>query len=441
MDRNTFLAEGLLPKFLRYVKIDTASAEGATQTPSTPGQLELARLLKDELLALGLEDARVDDHGFVMATLPATRGVTAPAVGFLAHLDTFPGVPGANVRPVVHRNYQGGEVRLPSGEALTPAEFPALADVIGHDLVTSDGTTLLGADDKAGVAAIMEMLCRLVREGRSHGPVKVAFTPDEEIGTGIGHFDVAAFGATAAYTLDGAGAGELEGENFNARNYRVTIHGISAHTGTARGKMVNAVHLAGEFVGAFPATARPETTSEREGFIHPDEISGNVEKVVLKVLARDFTAEGIAAKDSFLRELSASFSLRYPGARVEIEETGGYRNMKEVLDRSPEVMAFAEEAIRRAGLTPKTRGIRGGTDGARLSFMGLPTPNLSDGSQNVHSRKEWASVQHMEKAVEVALGLVELWAKRPGNMAVAWVLTIPFSALLAAGVTWGPRLL
>lgn len=411
MDRKTLLSEGLLAKFTRYVKLDTASAEGASETPSTPGQWELARLLKEELLTLGLEDARVDGHGFVMATLPGSGAEGAPAIGFLAHLDTFPGVPGANVNPVVHRNYQGGEVRLSSGDTLTPEEFPALREVIGDDLVTSDGTTLLGSDDKAGVAAIMELLCRLIRDGRSHGPVKVAFTPDEEVGTGIGHFDVASFGATAAYTLDGSGVGELEGENFNAKNYHITIHGISAHTGTARGKMINAVHLAGEFVNSIPATARPETTAEREGFYHPDEIEGNVEKVLIKVIARDFTAEGIAAKDRFLRDLAASFSLRYPGARVEVEEKRGYRNMKEVLDQSPKVMALAEQAIRQAGLTPQTRGIRGGTDGARLSFMGLPTPNLANGSQNVHSRKEWASVQHMEKAVEVALNLVGLWAQ------------------------------
>jgi tripeptide aminopeptidase len=337
-------------------------------------------------------------------------------VGFLAHLDTFPGVPGAGVEPQVHRDYQGGAIRLPSGDVLTPAEFPALLANIGNDLVTSDGTTLLGADDKAGVAAIMELLCRLLREsGTPHGAVKVAFTPDEEVGGGIDLFDVAAFGADAAYTLDGSGVGELEAENFYARNYAVTVTGVSAHTGAARGKMINAVHLAAEFVGAFPAQTRPETTEGREGFFHPDEIGGNVERVVVKVLARDFSREGIERKDRVLRELAALFALRYPGATVEVRQTGSYENMKEVLDRAPRVVSLAAEALRQAGVEPVERAIRGGTDGARLSFKGLPTPNLSNGSENVHSRREWASVQWMEKAVEAAYQLVLLWGEEPAG--------------------------
>ncbi|MGE5552696.1 MAG: peptidase T [Betaproteobacteria bacterium] len=415
MDRQSLLNEGLLAKFLRYVQVDTASAEEAGKVPSTPGQLDLARMLRDELLVLGLRDAALDDHGFVTATLPGNLGRPAPTIGLLAHLDTFPGVPGANVKPLVHRNYQGGEIRLPSGETLTPAEFPALLQAIGHDLVTSDGTTLLGADDKSGIAAIMETLCRLLREPElKHGPVKVAFTPDEEVGGGIDLFDVARFGADVAYTLDGSGIGELEAENFYARNYTVTITGVSAHTGSARGKMINAIHLAAEFVSAFPATARPETTDGREGFYHPDEISGNVERVAIKVLARDFTREGIERKDRTLRELGALLALRYPGAAVEVKQTNSYDNMREVLDRNRKVVKLAEEAIRRAGVEPVRRSIRGGTDGARLSFKGLPTPNLSNGSENVHSRREWASVQWMEKAAEIACQLVLLWAEEPG---------------------------
>ncbi|MDI6871559.1 MAG: peptidase T [Bacillota bacterium] len=414
MDRQTLLNEGLLAKFLRYVKVDTASAEGAGKTPSTPGQLVLAQMLRDELLALGLSDATIDAHGFVTATLPGNLGRPAPTIGLLAHLDTFPGVPGADVKPLVHRNYQGGELRLPSGEVLRPEEFPALLKNIGHDLVTSDGTTLLGADDKSGIAVIMETLCRFLREPDTpHGPVKVAFTPDEEIGRGVDLFDVTAFGADVAYTLDGSGLGELEAENFNGRNYTVTITGVSTHTGSARGKMINAVHLAAEFVGAFPAHARPETTDGRQGFFHPDEISGNVEKVAIKVLARDFTREGIEQRDRCLRELANLLALRHPGATVEVTRTLSYDNMKEVLDRSPKVVALAEEAIRRAGVEPVHRAIRGGTDGARLSFKGLPTPNLPNGSENVHSRREWASVQWMEKAAEIAYRLVLLWAEEP----------------------------
>jgi tripeptide aminopeptidase len=411
VDRQTLLNEDLLAKFLRYVQVDTASAEGAGKVPSTPRQVDLARLLRDELLTLGLEDAALDDHGFVTATLPGNLGRPAPAIGFLAHLDTFPGVPGSGVKPLIHRNYQGGDLRLPSGEVLTPEEFPALRRAIGHDLVTSDGTTLLGADDKAGIAVIMAILCRLSHESETkHGPVKVAFTPDEEVGGGIDLFDVARFGADAAYTLDGSGVGELEAENFYARNYAVTITGVSAHTGSARDRMVNAVHLAAEFVSAFPAGARPETTDGRQGFFHPDEVNGNVERVALKVLARDFTREGIAEKERILRDCAALLTLRHPGARVEVKETNRYDNMKEVLDQQPKVVQLAEEAIRRTGVEPVRRAIRGGTDGARLSFKGLPTPNLSNGSENVHSRREWASVQWMEKAAEIAYQLVLLWA-------------------------------
>jgi tripeptide aminopeptidase len=259
----------------------------------------------------------------------------------------------------------------------------------------------------------MDVVCRLINEpSTAHGDLKVAFTPDEEIGAGIGLFNVERFGADVAYTLDGGGCGELEGENFNARNYHITITGISAHTGDARGKMVNAVHLAGEFISAFPANARPETTDGYYGFLHPDEISGNVEKVTIKVIIRDFTSEGIDAKTQILKDQAALIMLRHPGASVEIKETGGYRNMKEVLDKKPQVMDLAKEAIRRAGMEPQVKPIRGGTDGARLSFMGLPTPNLSDGSENVHSRREWASVQWMQKSAEAAYQLVRLWAEQ-----------------------------
>lgn len=416
MERETLLREGLLNKFLRYVKVDTASAEGTGKVPSTPGQWDLARMLAEELRTLGLADAAVDDRCFVTATLPSNLNRPAPVGGFLAHLDTFPGVPGKNVKPLVHRNYQGDELRLPGGGTLSPAESPALCRCLGHDLVTSDGTTLLGADDKSGIAAIMEAVCRFLREPETpHGTLKVAFTPDEEVGGGIDLFDVARFGADVAYTLDGGGLGELEAENFHARNYAVTIHGISAHTGDARGKMVNAVHLAAEFVGAFPAAARPETTDGRQGFLHPDQIEGDVERVTIKVLARDFSREGIEQKERILRDLAALLALRHPGAKAEVRETNRYDNMKEVLDRHPKVVQLAEEAIRRAGLEPVHRAIRGGTDGARLSYKGLPTPNLFDGSENVHSRREWASVQWMEKAAETVYQLALLWAGETGR--------------------------
>lgn len=405
------LEEGVLAKFLRYVQVDSPSAEGASQVPSTPEQWEMARLLRDELERLGLEEVTLDEHGLVLATLPGT--VDGPAVGLLAHYDTFPGVPGRSVKPLVHRAYDGGPIRLPAGPVLSPQDQPALLRCVGHDLVTSDGSTLLGADDKAGVAEVMEVLCRLLRDRRRRHPtVRVAFTPDEETGRGIGFLDVRRFGCVAAYTLDGSGAGELSGENFDARNLRVVIEGRSAHTGTARGRLINAVRLAAELIAMVPATALPETTQGREGFIHVDAIEGNMERVTLKVALRAFSVEALDRLHEMVRHLLQGLELRYPGARTELVVTGGYANMARALAARPEVLELAREAIRRAGLEPVEVPVRGGTDGARLTEQGLPTPNLFTGGMNYHSRTEWASVQWMEKAVETVLHLLELWAER-----------------------------
>ncbi|MGE5597966.1 MAG: peptidase T [Bacteroidota bacterium] len=410
MNRETLLAESVADKFQRYVRIDTQSSEEGKTTPSTPGQLALAAMLRDELSAVGLADARVDGHGFVYASLPGNVR-DAPAIGFLAHLDTVPGVPGRGVKPILHRNYQGGELILPSGLRISPAETPLLERLHGHDLITSDGRTLLGADDKAGVAAIMAYVCRLAAEpAHPHGPIKIAFTPDEEIGKGIGYFDVAGFGAYCAYTLDGGEAGEFEEENFNAENVRITICGVSSHTGTARGAMVNAVQAAADLVAGIPAGQRPETTDGRLGFLHPHTISGGEERVVMTWLLRDFREEGLAAKRNLLRLALRHLEAKYPGLRARMTRTGGYRNMLAELAKDPRICGHAKEAIRRAGLEPLVRPIRGGTDGARLTYMGLPTPNLFTGGINAHSRREMVSVQWMEKAVETLLHLSEIWA-------------------------------
>ncbi len=414
MTREELLHEGVLAKLLRYVQVATQSADGATNTPSTPGQLILAEMLKDELLALGLSDAKVDQYGFVTATLPANDGrENGPAVGFLAHMDTVPGVPGDGVKPMVHRGYTGGKIDLPSGAVLDPKELKALQACIGHDIVTSDGNTLLGADNKAGIAEIMQAVCQLLSSpDRKHGPVKVAFTPDEEVGSGIDKFDVDAFAADAAYTLDGSVLGELEDECFNAANYQVIINGRSSHTGTARGNMINAVHLVSQLCADIPSMMRPETTDGKLGFIHPNGISGNFEQVKLSVLVRDFDAQGFAHKKQLLANLVKSLEDRYPGAKTQLIETGGYRNMKEILNDKPQVVELAKQAMKMAQIEPVMNSIRGGTDGARLTFRGLPTPNLFTGGSNYHSRTEWASVQWMEQAVEVVLNLVDLWAKQ-----------------------------
>ena len=414
MTRTELLSEGVADKFQRYAAVDTRSDPEAKTCPSTPGQRRLAEMLRDELAAIGLADARVDEHGFLYAALPGNRP-GAPAVGFLAHLDTFPGVPGRGVRPIVHRNYDGGDIRLPNGTAIGAAENPVLSRLVGHDLITSSGDTLLGADDKAGVAAVMTLACRLAAEpDRPHGPLKLALTPDEEIGKGIGRFDVAGFGAVCAYTVDGGDAGEFEDENFNAENARVTMTGIYSHTGTARGQMVSAVTAAAELVAAVPAGMRPETTDGRQGFLHCDGIEGNVERVTMRWLIRDFTEEGFDAKRRLLRLALRHLEAKYPGLRTRVKVTGGYRNMRAKLAGDPRIEAHALAAIRRAGLEPVRMPIRGGTDGARLSYMGLPTPNLFTGGVNFHSRHELVSIQWMEKAVEVLLGLAELWASEGG---------------------------
>jgi len=403
----------VLDRFLRYVQYDTQSDERSRSYPSTPSQLVLLRDLASELRALGIADAAVDEHGYVMATIPPTtakRGV--PAIGFIAHVDTSPEMPGAGVKPIVHRAYDGRDLVLPDDPTavLRLAEIPALADQIGHDIVTASGTTLLGADDKAGVAEIMTAAAHLAAHPEiPHGAIRIAFTPDEEIGRGTDHFDVERFGASCAYTLDGGTRGEIETESFSADAITATFHGFNTHPGYAKGLMVNAIKVAAAFIGLLPADLSPETTAGHDGFLHPYVVQAGVERTSVRLLVRDFVTPRLKDKEALVERLAREAVARYPGARVEFAVEESYRNMKEMLDRHPHVADYAREAIRRAGIEPRTHPIRGGTDGSRLSFMGLPTPNLFAGEHNFHSRLEWVSAQDMEKAVEVIVNLTRIW--------------------------------
>jgi tripeptide aminopeptidase len=403
----------VLDRFLRYVRYDTQSDEGSATYPSTEGQLVLLRDLARELRQLGVADAEVDAHGYVMATVPATTGkANVPTIGFIAHVDTSPELSGADVRPIVHRQYDGRDLVLPDAPAvLLLAENPGLATQIGHDIVTASGATLLGADNKAGVAEIVTAAEYLMSHPEvPHGPVRIAFTPDEEIGRGTAHFDVTRFGARCAYTVDGGGVGEVETESFSADAMTVTFHGFNTHPGYARGRLVNAIKVAADFINALPPDRlSPETTAGHEGFVHPYVVHAGVERTAVKLLIRDFQTDGLRDKEATVEALARQAVNRHPGARFDVMIEESYRNMKEILDRHPDVVRHAWDAVRRAGLEVRSRPIRGGTDGSKLSFMGLPTPNIFAGEHNFHSRLEWVSVQDMEKAVEVIVNLCRVW--------------------------------
>ena len=403
-------------RFLRYVTVDTQSDERSTTYPSTAKQLVLLNQLVAELHGLGISDAAVDQYGYVTATIAPTSGKeSVPAIGFVAHVDTSPEVSGANVRPIVHERYDGRDLILPDepGLALREVDNPELAAQRGNDIITGSGATLLGADDKAGVAEIMAAAEYLVgHPDVPHGPVKIAFTPDEEVGKGTQYFDVHRFGARYAYTLDGPTVGDLEVENFSADSMTVTFKGFNAHPGYAKGRMVSAIKLAAEFVHRLPRHGlSPETTEGYEGYVHPHLIEGGVERARVKLLLRDFTTKGLDDKARMLTALADEIVRPFPAASVDVERNESYRNMKEVLDHHPEVVEHAKTAMKRAGVTPRFRAIRGGTDGARLSFMGLPTPNLFAGEHNIHSRLEWTSVQDMDKAVHVIVEICRSWAE------------------------------
>jgi len=411
----------VLDRFLRYVTYDTQSDESSHTYPSTAKQLLLLRDLASELQSLGVADAAVDQHGYVMATIPATTAKsTVPVIGFIAHVDTSPEMPGHGVKPIVHRNYGGQDLVLPddSSAVLRRSEIPALAGQIGNDIVTASGATLLGADNKAGVAEIMTAVEFLMAHPEiAHGPIRIAFTPDEEIGRGTKHFDVHRFGAMCAYTMDGGLRGELEIESFSADAITITFHGRNTHPGFAKDRMVNAIKVAAAFIAKLPPPLSPEATDGYDGFVHPYIVQSSVDRTSVKLIVRDFATAQLAVKEAMLEALARDAVTAFPGSRMEVAIEEQYRNMREILDRHPAVADHAREAIRRAGLEPETRPIRGGTDGSRLSFMGLPTPNLFAGEQNFHSRLEWVAVQDMELAVQVIVNLCRIWEERSEGFA------------------------
>jgi tripeptide aminopeptidase len=407
----------VLDRFIRYVTIDTTANEEITGSPSTPGQLVLLRQLESELTAMGATDVTLDQFGYLMATIPATTSkAEVPAIGFIAHVDTSPEMPGSGVRPIVHRAYDGRAIVMPDAPdlPLRPEEHSALSRQRGNDVVTASGTTLLGADDKAGVAEIMAAAEYLLSHPAiSHGVVRIGFTPDEEIGRGADHFDVERFNAVCAYTMDGGDVGELEVESFSADAMSVTFHGFNTHPGYAKDRMVSAIRMAAAFVDVLPAhVLTPERSDGSDGYIHPHDIDASVERTCVRLLVRDFRTEGLEEKARIAEGLAREIASVH-GGRVEIAVREQYRNMRDVLDRHPRVVEHAAEAIRRAGLEVRMRPIRGGTDGSRLSFMGLPTPNLFAGQHNIHSRLEWTSRQDMDAAVRTIVALCRVWEEQP----------------------------
>jgi tripeptide aminopeptidase len=403
-------------RFLRYVTIDTQSDPESLTTPSTGKQKDLGRVLVDDLREIGLTDAAMDAHGYVYATLPSNSGKVVPVICFCSHMDTSPDCTGAGVKPQLVRNYQGGDITLPGDptQVIRAAEHPALAKQIGNDIVTTDGTTLLGADNKAGLAEIVDAMRYLVKNPQvRHGEIKVLFTPDEEIGRGVDKVDLARLGADFAYTIDGEAAGTVEDETFSADAAVVTIQGVSVHPGFAKGKMENAIKIAARVIELLPKdTCSPETTEGREGFIHPQGVSAGLDSATLKFIIRDFTEDGLKAKAKLLEQAVEDALRGYPRSTYRMEFSQQYRNMRQVLDKHPDVVANAMEAVQRAGLDPVKNSIRGGTDGSRLSFMGLPCPNIFAGEHAFHSRLEWVSVQDMEAAVRTIVHLATIWEER-----------------------------
>ncbi|PID78727.1 peptidase T [bacterium DOLZORAL124_64_63] len=405
----------LVERFVAYAKVHTTSVEDSETYPSSERQFDLARILVDELKALGLNDAAVDDNCYVTATLPASPGCEqVPAIAFISHMDTYPEVSGENVVPTFHENYQGGDIVLPKeGRKILAAENPYLQECIGETIITADGTTLLGADDKAGIAEIMDALTRIHENPDwRHGPVKVAFTPDEEVGAGVKHFDVDAFGALVAYTMDGGRRGEVENETFCADSAVVTFVGRDIHPGYAKDKMVPSVKVAGDFLAGLPRAGAPETTEGKEGYIHPIAIKGNTSETEVHVLIRDFEKAGLKPKADFIREKAEAACAQWPGSSVRVEIKEYYRNMKYDLEKEPRAMAYALEAVKRAGMDPIQGSIRGGTDGSTLSARGLPTPNIFTGEQDFHGYGEWVCVKDMELATDTILHLIDVWCEK-----------------------------
>jgi tripeptide aminopeptidase len=408
----------LLDRFLRYVSIDTTSDPRSESYPSSEKQFTLLKMLVGELRDLGLDDAAIDAHGYVTATIPATEGCEhSPVIGFIAHVDTSPDMSGEGVNPQIIEDYDGGEIRLgTSSRVLRPAEFPELAFFRGHTLITTDGTTLLGADDKAGIAEIMTAAEELLVGAVPHGPIRIGFTPDEEIGRGVYHFDVEAFGAKFAYTVDGGMEGELEYENFNAAGAKLTVAGRNIHPGYAKDKIINALHVIGEFDAMLPAWERPEHTAGYEGFYHLTDINGTVDHAVANYIVRDHSRASFERRKAVMERAAASLRERHGDDAVKLEVADQYYNMREMVEPYPEVIEKAKQAMLLAGVTPLVRPIRGGTDGARLSYMGLPCPNLFAGGMNFHGRYEYCSLDTMRRAVKTIVNLAALWAKGAGTL-------------------------
>jgi tripeptide aminopeptidase len=406
--------ERLLERFCRYVRVDTQASEKSTTYPSTPGQLELGRMLADELRALGLKDAEQDKNGIVTATVPATLSGSVPVIAWIAHMDTSPETSGRGVQPIVHRNYDGGDIVLPADKSkvIRAADTPDLVVLKGSTIITTDGTTLLGADNKAGVAVIMEAAAYLLAHPEvPHGPIRLCFTCDEEVGHGVDHIDLKKLGAQVGYTLDGGGQAEVDVETFSADLAEVTVYGTNIHPSIAKGRMINAVRLAGMFLDRLPRRLlSPETTEDRQGFVHPYRIDGGVAEVVIRILLRDFDTPRLSVQADLLRAAAKTVTAEYPEAKIDVKVTPQYRNMADGLAKEPRAVAFAEEAMQRAGLKPKRTIVRGGTDGSRLTELGLPTPNLSTGEHNIHSPLEWTCLEEMEIAVRVLVELAQVWA-------------------------------
>lgn len=404
-----------LERFLRYVAIDTQSDPRSTAQPSTEKQKNLGRLLVEELLAIGLGDAHMDDHGNVYATVPANTDKQVPVICFCSHMDTAPDFSGTGVKPQIVKGYNGGDITLRGDprQVIRLSDNPELADQIGNDIITTDGTTLLGADDKAGIAEIVAAAQILVENPHlRHGTIKLLFTTDEEIGRGVDKVDLEKLGADFAYTLDGSTAGQIEAETFSADRVDIAITGVAIHPGFAFGKMENAIKIASEIVARLPRDAAPETTKDKQGFLHPTDISGTMEKASISLIVRDFDDAGLVEKEEALESIVRDVLKGFPGSSYTFHVTEQYRNMKSVLDLNPEIVEHAQEAVRRVGLEPVMNSVRGGTDGSRLSHMGLPCPNIFTGGHAFHSPLEWISVQDMEKAVATIVELAKVWEER-----------------------------
>lgn len=403
-------------KLIRYVQIDTQSDPSSSSIPSTEKQKNLSKLLVDELHQMGVSDALMDEYGYVYATIPATSSKSVPVICFCSHVDTAPDCSGTGVRPIVHENYQGQVIVLPDdpSQKIDPEKHPYILQHVGQTIISASGTTLLGADDKAGVAIIMQLAEELMKnKSIPHGAIRILFTPDEEVGRGADHVNIQRLGAEVGYTLDGGEIGTLEDETFSADGVVVTFYGISAHPGYAKGHMVNAMKIAADFISSLPKDRwSPETTAGREGFVHPVRMEGNAEKATIEFIIRDFETDLLKQYEEKLELLVKQAVAFYPGATYTFNVQEQYRNMAEVLRKQPHILAYAEEAYKMAGLIPRKEPIRGGTDGSRLSFMGLPCPNLFTGMQAIHSHQEWIGVRDMEKAVEVLVHLVQIWENK-----------------------------